>query len=114
MQYFAATEGGAPENLAGRTLVMPCVGAGNVGQLAVDLLVATLALPRVGYAEEPHVLPCVGNAPYAHAAGGTLATPLELYAAADGPVVLQMRSPAAPGAFSLSRARAGRSGRSAE
>ena len=99
MQYFPATDGGAVARLQGRTLVVPAVGAGNVGQLAADLLIATLQLPRVGYAEEPHVLPCVGCAPYAHAAAGTLATPLELYAAdGQGPVVLQMRSPAAPGA----------------
>lgn len=84
------------EALAGSTLVVAAVGAGNVGQLAADLLVSTLALPRLGALEDSHLMPCVGRAPYAHELGAAVA--LELYGQAGGLCVLQQRSAAAPGA----------------
>lgn len=44
----------------GATLVVADVSRGNVGQLAADLLITTLQMKRVGYFEDPDVLPAVG------------------------------------------------------
>ena len=45
----------------GATLVVADVSRGNVGQLAADLLVTTLQMRRVGYFDDPDVLPAVGE-----------------------------------------------------
>ena len=42
----------------------PCVSVGNVGQLAVDLLISTLELEKVGRLHSECVLPVVGNDPF--------------------------------------------------
>uniref|UniRef100_A0A3P9NU46 Proteasome assembly chaperone 2 n=1 Tax=Poecilia reticulata TaxID=8081 RepID=A0A3P9NU46_POERE len=47
------------------TLVMPAVAVGNVGQLAVDLIVSTLNMSRVGYFHTDCLIPMAGNNPYA-------------------------------------------------
>lgn len=43
----------------------PAVAVGNVGQLAVDLLVSTLNMSRVGYMHTDCLIPMAGNNPYA-------------------------------------------------
>lgn len=98
MEYFPSQgpAGAREESFAGCTLVVAAVGAGNVGQLAADLLVSTLTLPRCGALEDPNVLPCVGNAPYTHVPGVALS--LELYGEPNkGLIVLQQRAPAVTG-----------------
>ncbi|XP_051926186.1 proteasome assembly chaperone 2 isoform X2 [Hippocampus zosterae] len=78
------------------TLVMPAVAVGNVGQLAVDLLISTLSLPRVGYLHTDCVIPMAGNNPYAHGQddAGELHTASEVYAAFElNLAVLQIRAP---------------------
>lgn len=42
----------------------PAVAVGNVGQLAVDLLVSTLNMSRVGYMHTDCLIPMAGNNPY--------------------------------------------------
>lgn len=80
--------------------LQPAVNSGNVGQLALDLLISTLQLPRVGRFETTSVLPCAGNDAFSHQAGH-LALSLELYEVqreSQGKMfVLQQRAPAAPG-----------------
>mmetsp|Transcript_35826 Transcript_35826/g.59734 ORF Transcript_35826/g.59734 Transcript_35826/m.59734 type:complete len:265 (-) Transcript_35826:1480-2274(-) len=44
----------------GHTLILPAISLGNVGQLAIDLVVSTLAIPRVGLLDHPDVL-CVAG-----------------------------------------------------
>jgi len=44
----------------GATLVVADVSRGNVGQLAADLLITTMQMTRVGYFDDPDVLPAVG------------------------------------------------------
>ncbi len=34
---------------------------GNIAQLAVDLIINTLKLPRIGYLDDESLLPLVGN-----------------------------------------------------
>lgn len=83
-------------DLRGTTLVLPVVAVGNVGQLAADLLVSTLRLPRSGRLADDALLPAVGGAAYPHAPG--LASALEVYRApGDGVAVAQQRSAAVPG-----------------
>lgn len=48
----------------GATLVVADVSRGNVGQLAADLLITTLQLRRIGYFDDPDVLPAVGEQPH--------------------------------------------------
>lgn len=48
-----------------------------MGQLAVDLLIASTKAERIGYLDDPNVLPCVGNDAYTPTPQGDLALPLE-------------------------------------
>jgi len=56
---------GVDVSLDGRSLVIPAVSVGNVGQLAVDVLISTLSLKKVGYLHDDSFLPLVGNDPFA-------------------------------------------------
>eukprot|EP01018_Ginkgo_biloba_P002858 Gb_26126 [translate_table: standard] len=73
---FTAEEGKQPHNNCS-TLILPALSIGNVGQLAVDLLVSSLGADKVGYLDDPYVLPCVGNDAYGPEAQGDLAVALE-------------------------------------
>ena len=48
-----------------------------MGQLAADLIVSSMGAERVGYLDDPYVLPCVGNDAYGPFPQGVLALPLE-------------------------------------
>ena len=61
------------EQLAVDTVIMllhyifqPAVSVGNVGQLAVDMVISTLWMERIGYIYHDSILPLVGNDPFAH------------------------------------------------
>eukprot|EP01126_Amoeba_proteus_P054100 TRINITY_DN662_c0_g2_i2.p2 TRINITY_DN662_c0_g2~~TRINITY_DN662_c0_g2_i2.p2 ORF type:complete len:129 (+),score=35.97 TRINITY_DN662_c0_g2_i2:22-387(+) len=45
----------------GSVLVLPSLAVGNVGQLAIDTLINTSSLPRVGYIDSPFILPMIAN-----------------------------------------------------
>ncbi|KAK7139027.1 hypothetical protein R3I93_016220 [Phoxinus phoxinus] len=80
----------------GFTLIMPAVSVGNVGQLAVDLLISTLNMPRVGYFHTDCLIPMVGNNPYATSTedAAQLSTSAEVYSHSDLKLaVLQIRTP---------------------
>jgi proteasome assembly chaperone 2 len=110
-------------------LTQPAVAFANVGELAVDAIVATLRLPLVARGADPNVLPASGHDAYDHlaAAGATgaaaapaapppsaAATSLELYGDSSQKLyVLQQRAPAVPGrqrAFAEAAARAAKEG----
>lgn len=80
------------------TLILPALSIGNVGQLVADLLISSMGSERVGYLDDPNVLPCVGNDAYGPFPQGDLALPLEAY---DSPsnalTVIQQRSPVIKG-----------------
>jgi proteasome assembly chaperone 2 len=40
-------------------LVLPALTVGNVGQLTIDVLICTFKCPRVGFIDDPFVLPAV-------------------------------------------------------
>uniref|UniRef100_A0A8C2N4N0 Proteasome assembly chaperone 2 n=1 Tax=Cricetulus griseus TaxID=10029 RepID=A0A8C2N4N0_CRIGR len=46
------------------TLLMPAVPGGNVGQLAINLIISTLNMSKVGYFYTDCLVPMVGNNPY--------------------------------------------------
>ncbi|KAL5987195.1 hypothetical protein ACLOJK_041192 [Asimina triloba] len=72
----------------------PSLSIGNVGQLAVDLLISSIGAQKIGYLDDPSLLPCVGNDAYRSSPGGHIALPLEAY---DCPLhaltLIQQRSP---------------------
>ncbi|WVZ01931.1 hypothetical protein V8G54_022737 [Vigna mungo] len=80
------------------TLILPALSIGNVGQLVADLLISSMGSERVGYLDDPNVLPCVGNDAYGPFPQGDLALPLEAY---DSPsnalTIIQQRSPVIKG-----------------
>lgn len=41
------------------------MSVGNVGQLAIDLVISTLCMPKVGYFYTDCLVPMAGNNPYA-------------------------------------------------
>ena len=53
----------------GYVSLQPCISVGNVGQLAVDLLINTLRLPRAGHLHHPSLLPLAGSGAYSHTSG---------------------------------------------
>ncbi|XP_052180539.1 uncharacterized protein LOC127793825 isoform X2 [Diospyros lotus] len=82
------------------TLILPALSIGNVGQLAVDLLISSTRAERIGYLDDPNVLSCVGNDAYWPTPQGQLVLPLEAYASSSNSVTLvQQRSPVVKGAM---------------
>ncbi|PIA55554.1 hypothetical protein AQUCO_00700094v1 [Aquilegia coerulea] len=80
------------------TLILPALSIGNVGQLAIDLLVSSSRAERIGYLDDSSVLPCVGNDAYAPVPQGVLALPLEAYESLSNALTLvQQRSPIVKG-----------------
>ncbi|KAJ4962566.1 hypothetical protein NE237_022505 [Protea cynaroides] len=80
------------------TLILPALSIGNVGQLAVDLLVSSTRADKIGYLDDPLVLPCVGNDAYEPVPRGLLALPLEAYDSPSNALTLiQQRSPVVKG-----------------
>jgi len=122
-QFFGSED--VKQALKGATLVLPAVATGNVGELALDVCIASLAhaghAHLAGRLEDPNVLPVVGSDAYglagppapqggAAAAGALsamtlspapppLATALELFAVQGAPAtfLLQQRAPAMKG-----------------
>ncbi|XP_041377008.1 proteasome assembly chaperone 2-like [Gigantopelta aegis] len=78
------------------TLILPTVSVGNVAQLAVDLLVSTLSMNRVGYILHESILPMCGNNPFASNKDKAcrLCTSCEVFeSSSDNFVVVQQRAP---------------------
>ena len=48
-------------------MFQPAVSVGNVGQLAIDLIISTLNMHKIGYFYTDCLVPMVGNNPYATA-----------------------------------------------
>ncbi|KAL0961689.1 hypothetical protein UPYG_G00330450 [Umbra pygmaea] len=85
-----------PPSFKGFTLVMPAISVGNVGQLAVDLIVSTLNMCRVGYMHTDCLIPMAGNNPYARSTedANDLSTNAEVFSSPELRLaVLQIRSP---------------------
>ncbi|KAL3515223.1 hypothetical protein ACH5RR_022125 [Cinchona calisaya] len=96
MEFYA--EEGKELDKACSTLVLPALSIGNVGQLAVDLLISSWRAERIGYFDDPNVLPCVGNNAYSPSPPGDLILPLEAFGSkSNGLTLIQQRSPVVKG-----------------
>ena len=60
IQTFPSIEG----SLTGATLMVPAISVGNIGQLAMDILVTTLKAKKLASCYHPSMLPLVGPDPY--------------------------------------------------
>lgn len=93
----------APQAAAGAgpwTFVLPAVSVGNVGQLAVDLLLTSAPAAHIGRLHTPAVLPLAAPAPSVPTHLSPVLTPTELYAVrtpARTLIVAQQRAPLARG-----------------
>jgi proteasome assembly chaperone 2 len=88
--YIPAAESA---NFQDNTLVLPALTLGHVGQLALDAIITTLKLPKVGYIDEPNVLPTLSNDAFA-ADQDSLTTSLEVFHSSEKKVtILQQRAP---------------------
>eukprot|EP01135_Chromosphaera_perkinsii_P011409 Nk52_evm54s2391 gene=Nk52_evmTU54s2391 len=86
--------------VTGTTFVLPAVSIGNVGQLALDVVVHTLGMERVGYLYTNTVLPMVGPDAYGGEEEGEtrLSVSCEVfYCRERGLLVLQQRAPVCKG-----------------
>ncbi|XP_057783007.1 uncharacterized protein LOC131000885 isoform X2 [Salvia miltiorrhiza] len=80
------------------TLILPALSIGNVGQLAVDLLISSLEAEKIGCLDDQNVLPCVGNDAYSPSPLGKLVLSLEAYESSSSALTLvQQRSPVIKG-----------------
>ncbi|CAK7301213.1 Proteasome assembly chaperone 2 [Vulpes lagopus] len=81
-------------DLAGHTLLIN-LSVGNVGQLAIDLIISTLNMHKIGYFYTDCLVPMVGNNPYATAEENSteLCINAEVYSLPSKKLVaLQLRS----------------------
>eukprot|EP01120_Amphizonella_sp_Union-15-10_P002808 TRINITY_DN13098_c0_g1_i1.p1 TRINITY_DN13098_c0_g1~~TRINITY_DN13098_c0_g1_i1.p1 ORF type:complete len:253 (+),score=39.73 TRINITY_DN13098_c0_g1_i1:82-840(+) len=85
-------------NFYNHTIFVPCLSVGNVGQLALDVLISTSSAERVGYFYSSQVLPVVGNDAYDVSPSGVLSVNLEVFQLKENQVtLLQQRAPAKEG-----------------
>ncbi|XP_068655025.1 uncharacterized protein [Aristolochia californica] len=90
---FTVEDGKIP-NPECSTLLLPALSIGNVGQLAIDLLISSFKAERIGYLDDPSVLPCVGADAYGPIPEGNLALSLEVYdSPSNSSTLVQQRSP---------------------
>ncbi|XP_059468504.1 proteasome assembly chaperone 2 [Neocloeon triangulifer] len=83
------------EDVTGYKMIIPSVSIGNVGQLAVDILIATVRPQKWAVAWHPALVPIVGGDPYDYSTN-EIATACELYVSKENKLVfLQLRSPLA-------------------
>ncbi|ACO61564.1 predicted protein [Micromonas commoda] len=90
MEFHPALDAPRAVSFAGDTLILPVVSHGNVGQLATDLLVASVTgARRIGCLDHPALLPCVGRDAFASdegdgPGGGHIALGMEVYRVGGG------------------------------
>eukprot|EP00899_Mesostigma_viride_P012247 jgi/Mesvir1/21022/Mv08074-RA.1 len=98
MKFYPCDPDDASRKLHGSTLVLACPSVANVGQLAVDLLISTLKMKRVGYLDHPAVLQCAGNSPFFGDEPGSIALAVEVFHDKERSLtVVQQRTPFARG-----------------
>jgi len=95
-KHFFMGDNTSTPKFDGRILILPCVTVGNVGQLAVDLIISTLLrsneIEHVGKIVTDALRPVVGPNPYEMS--GTLMTAVDVYdSSSQNVTVVQIRSP---------------------
>lgn len=95
--------GSSPREAVGATswtLLLPAVTIGNVGQLAVDLILSSGSVDHIGRLAAPATLPLAAPAPSLPKHETSIVTTIELYAVdtkAGTVIVAQQRAPLSPG-----------------
>jgi PAC2 family len=79
------------------TLIVPAVTVGNIGQLAVDLLMTVPAATHIGRLHAPDLLPVACPSPLTPAHRTAFVAAVEVYTLSPSLLFLQQRSPPAPG-----------------
>ncbi|PPQ62923.1 hypothetical protein CVT24_006163 [Panaeolus cyanescens] len=91
MTFIYPVQNADQVNVQGKTLVVPVVSVANIGQLAVDLLIATFDLRRFAILDPQYCIPLAGARDDSQAG---VTTPLEIYGNNKVDfVVIQQRSP---------------------
>jgi proteasome assembly chaperone 2 len=94
MYFIYSPYENSSSDFSSHSLVLPALTVGNVGQLTIDVLICTFKCPRVGFIDDPFVLPAVGNDPFTPVRNGILTTKLEVFQLKEKNVVfLQQRAP---------------------
>ncbi|KAK0089113.1 hypothetical protein PV325_009144 [Microctonus aethiopoides] len=84
-------------NLSGYTLIIPAVAVGNVGQLAIDLLITNTNMKKIGYVVNSCFIPILGADPYVKDST-ELCTASDVYHNdKDKIIAIQIRSPSTKG-----------------
>jgi len=84
-------------DLSGFTLLLPSVSVGNVGQLAIDVVLATLKPTLITQILHPSLIPCAGADPL-NVGSPILTTAMQLYIHPESKLaVFQIRSGLLPG-----------------
>lgn len=90
---FVFWEQSSPMNLEGYTLILPSISVGNVGQLAVDLLLNNLNVKKAAYIHHPSIIPMVGVDPFKSECSD-LTTSCQLYVCEEKKfAIIQHRAP---------------------
>ena len=84
MEFYPSEDDACMNILAGSTLIVPAVSIGNVGQLAVDLIIETCKCSRIGRLVHPGILPTAGSASFSHCSGPTFSLELFSLGVVDG------------------------------
>lgn len=83
-------------SLSGYTFVIPSLAVGNVPQLAVDLIIESLKMTKIGFAFHSAIVPVIGPPAFAHASETEVTTSFEAFVCEEKKLVaLQLRAPVA-------------------
>eukprot|EP00040_Diaphanoeca_grandis_P004718 m.29859 g.29859 ORF g.29859 m.29859 type:complete len:259 (-) comp16168_c0_seq2:78-854(-) len=77
------------------SIIIPAVSAGNVSQLAADLLIENLSAMRIGYLEHDGLLPMVGQLKRNNGSDELVTSADVYYVEAQSLVIVQQRAPVA-------------------
>lgn len=85
----------AKHDLSNYTAIIPSVGVGNVGQLTVDLLIATLGMNKIATIWHPAIMPIIGTEAFDQdITEDNVTTSCELYICPKNKLIaFQLRSP---------------------
>ncbi|KAJ3435872.1 proteasome assembly chaperone [Anaeramoeba flamelloides] len=82
-------------DFTGSTLILPAISHANLGQLAIDIILSTTQMPRVGILDHPFLLSFVGNdCTETKKLKGKMVTPMEIHFDVDKKIaIIQQRVP---------------------
>jgi proteasome assembly chaperone 2 len=93
MQFISALDSNTPISFAKKSLFLPSLNVGNIGQLSIDVILTTFQLKRVGFLVSPYVTPSVGNY-----TSNSVTTSLEVFQSTSGSTFyIQQRAPICKG-----------------